>query len=118
MQKMEAGQGANQQSEPAAQPPTVQEVEKAVFACRNGAASGVDGIAAPMLKLSGTMLKWLHRVIVAVWESGKALLEWKRALLVALSKGKREREVRDSYRGISLLSMPRKVYVLVIDLSY
>ena len=61
VQKMEAGQGANQQSEAAAQPPTVQEVEEAVFACRNGAAPGVDGIAAPMLKLSGTMLKWLHR---------------------------------------------------------
>ena len=114
VQKMEAGQGANQQSEAAAQPPTVQEVEEAVFACRNGAAPGVDGIAAPMLKLSGTMLKWLHRVIVAVWESGKAPVEWKRALLVALYKGKGERKVRDSYRGISLLSTPGKVYVLVI----
>ena len=114
VQKMEAGQGANQQSEAAAQPPTVQEVEEAVFACRNGAAPGVDGIAAPMLKLSGTMLKWLHRVIVAVWESGKAPVEWKRALLVALYKGKGERKVRDSYRGISLLSIPGKVYVLVI----
>ena len=67
-----------------------------------------------MLKLSGTMLKWLHRVIVAVWESGKAPVEWKRALLVALYKGKGERKVRDSYRGISLLSIPGKVYVLVI----
>ena len=114
VQKMEAGQGANQQSEAAAQPPTVQEVEEAVFACRNGAAPGVDGIAAPMLKLSGTMLKWLHRVIVAVWESGKAPVEWKRALLVALYKGKGGRKVRDSYRGISLLSIPGKVYVLVI----
>ena len=103
VQKMEAGQGANQQSEAAAEPPTVQEVEEAVFACRNGAAPGADGIAAPMLKLSGTMLKWLHRVIVAVWESGKAPVDWKRALLVALYKGKGERKVRNSYRGISLL---------------
>ena len=37
VQKMEAGQGANLQSEAAAEPPTVQEVEEAVFACRNGA---------------------------------------------------------------------------------
>jgi hypothetical protein len=41
-------------------------------------------------------------------------VEWKRALLVALYKGKAERKVRDSYRGISLLSIPGKVYVLVI----
>jgi hypothetical protein len=67
------------------------------------------GMAAPMLKLSPTMLKWLHRVIVAVWESGKAPVEWKRVPLVALYEGKGERKVTDSYRGISLLSIPGKV---------
>ena len=116
VQQVESGQHANlnKQSEVAAEPPTVEEVEDAVKALRNGATPGVDGIAAPMLKLSATMLKWLHRVIVAVWQSGKAPVEWKRALLVALYKGKGERKVRDSYRGISLLSIPGKVYVLVI----
>lgn len=116
VQQLESGQAANlnKQSEAAAEPPTVKEVKDAVDALRNGATPGVDGIAAPMLKLSDTMLKWLHRVIVAVWQSGKAPVEWKRALLVALYKGKGERKVRDSYRGISLLSIPGKVYVLVI----
>jgi hypothetical protein len=71
-----------------------------------------------MLKLSGTMLKWLHRVIMAVWQSGRAPVEWKTALLVtllvALYKGKGERKTTDSYRGISLLSIPGKVYALII----
>ena len=44
----------------------------------------------------------------------KAPVEWNRALLVALYKAKGERKVRDSYRGISLLSIPGMVYVLVI----
>jgi hypothetical protein len=114
VQKVEQGQGGYRQQDDAAEPPTEQEVEEAVFACRNGASPGADGIAAPMLKLSATMLKWLHRVIVAVWQSGRAPVEWKRALLVALYKGKGEKKVTDSYRGISLLSIPGKVYALII----
>jgi hypothetical protein len=41
-------------------------------------------------------------------------LEWKRAFLVALYKGKGEKKVTDSYRCISLLSIPGKVYALII----
>jgi hypothetical protein len=116
VQQVEQGASAHAhvQGEEAGEPPTVKEVAESVTALRNGAAPGEDGIAAPMLKLSGTMLEWLHRVVVAVWESGHAPVEWKRALLVALYKGKGDRKVTDNYRGISLLSIPGKVYVLII----
>ena len=84
VQQVEQGSGAMKQPDSAAELPTLKEVAAAVQACRIGASPGVDGIGAPMLKLSGTMLEWLHRVIVAVWQSGCAPVEWKRALLVAL----------------------------------
>ena len=82
VQRVESGQDADlsKQSEEAAEPPTAKEVQDAVDRLRNGATPGVDGIAAPMLKLSATMLKWLHRVKVAEWQTGKAPVDWKRAL--------------------------------------
>jgi hypothetical protein len=114
VQQIEQGQGSPQQGDDAAEPPSVKEVADAVFHLRNGAAPGADGIAAPMLKLSATLVTWLHRVITAVWASGRAPVEWKRALLVALYKGKGDKKVTDKFRGISLLSIPGKVYALVI----
>ena len=50
----------------------MKEVEEAVFVGRIAAAPGVDGITAPLLNFSGTMLKWLHKHIVLVGDSGKA----------------------------------------------
>jgi hypothetical protein len=114
VQQVEKGEGVPRQGDEAGEPPTLKEVAAAVHSSRNGASPGVDGIGAPMLKLSGTMLQWLHRVVLAVWQSGRAPVEWKRALLIALYKGKGDRKVRDSYRGISLLSIPGKVYVTII----
>ena len=43
------------------------------------------------------MIEWLHQVIVAVWQSGYAPVEWKRALSVALYKGKGERKLTDDF---------------------
>jgi hypothetical protein len=95
-------------------PPTVHEVQAAVKALRNDAAPGVDGIVAPLLKVGSVMAVWLHRVITAVWASGRAPVEWKRALIVPLYKGKGDRKAVDNYRGISLLSIPGKVYATII----
>jgi hypothetical protein len=75
VQQVEQGQGASHQGDEAAEPPTLKEVAEAVHASRNGASPGVDGIGAPMLTLSGAMLEWLHRVILAVWQSGRAPVE-------------------------------------------
>jgi hypothetical protein len=69
-------------------PPSLQEVVDAIAGLRDAAAAGADNIAAPLLKAGPVMARWLHRVIVAVWVSGKAPLDWKRALIVPLFKGK------------------------------
>ncbi len=44
------------------------------------------------------------------WKEGEAPDDWKRAIIVPLHKGKGSRSEWSSYRGISLLSVPGKVY--------
>jgi hypothetical protein len=56
------------------------------------AVGGVDNIVAPLLKASMVRGQWLHRVIVAVWVSGKALRHWKRALIVPLPTNQGQRQ--------------------------
>ena len=65
-------------------PPSIQEVMDAIAALRDASAAGADNIVAPLFKANSTMAEWLHRVIFAVWMSGKAPLDWKRALIMPL----------------------------------
>ena len=57
--------------------PTLAEVEECVKALRNHASPGEDMIDARMLKAGPVVKVWMHRVITAVWKSGKAPAEWK-----------------------------------------
>jgi hypothetical protein len=93
--------------------PTVEEVCACVKVLRNAATPGQDGFDATMLKANPIMVRWLHRVIVAVWKSGLAPAEWKRAIIVPLHK-KGEKQHPGNWRGISLLSIPGKVYTLLL----
>jgi exonuclease III len=106
--------GSSSSSGGGSSPPSLQEVADAVNALRDAAAAGVDNIAAPLLKAGVVMAQWLHRVIVAVWVSGKAPLDWKRALIVPLFKGKGSARATTNHRPISLLSIPGKVYALIL----
>jgi hypothetical protein len=94
--------------------PTWQEVKDVVHSLRNAAAPGADGITAPALKASDTVISYLHRLICLVWRTRKAPLDWKRALLVALYKGKGDPRACDNLRGISLLAIPGKVYAALL----
>jgi hypothetical protein len=93
--------------------PTVAEVCKCIKALRNAATPGEDGIDAVLLKANPVMVSWLHRVVTVVWRSGHAPVAWKRALVIPLHK-KGEHCVPGNYRGISLLSIPGKVYATIL----
>ena len=97
-----------------ADPPSFEEVLKAVNSLRNAAAPGEDAITTPLLKFCEPMVRLLHRLILAVWKSERAPVAWKRALLIPLYKGKDDQQKADNYRGISLLSIPGKAYAMVI----
>ena len=59
------------------------------------------------------MAQWLHRCMVAAWESGQAPAAWKRAMLVPIHK-KGDRLDPDNYRGVTLLEVMGKAYVTVL----
>jgi hypothetical protein len=61
----------------AGEEPSLVEVQACVLSIRDATAPGEDDITAPLLKacLEGTT--WLHRVILAVWKAGRALVAWK-----------------------------------------
>ncbi len=98
----------------AAKEPTLLEVTDYVKKLRNTAAPGEDGITSPLFKECSTTVCWLHWVILAIWKLGRALVAWKRALVVPLYKGKGSQQCSDNYRRISLLSIPGKVYAMLL----
>jgi hypothetical protein len=98
----------------AGEEPSLAEVQACVLSLRDAAALGEDGITAPLLKACPEGTTWLHRVILAVWKAGRASVAWKRALVVPLYKGKGSQQAIDNYRGISFLSIPDKVYAMLL----
>lgn len=87
------------------------EVRLALKKLKNGKAVGVDDIAAEMLKGGGNaVIEWLLRLFNVCMNSGKVPLDWKSAIIVPIYKGKGEKKECKNFRGISLLSIPGKVY--------
>jgi hypothetical protein len=95
------------------EPPTLEEVCRAVATLRN-TSPGLDGIPAQLMKLGGApAARWLRRVLSATWASGRAPAAWKRALLVPIHK-KGSQQQADNYRGVTLLEVCGKAYVSII----
>ena len=90
--------------------PSLEEVKEAVDRLRGGKAPGVCNISAELLKAGGeAMIRGLHAVLTAVWQTGTVPPDWKRGLVVPIWKGKGDRQDCNNYRGITLLSVPGKV---------
>ena len=80
-----------------------------------GKAPGICGILAGLLKAGGnTVLMLLHVVLCSTWNTGIIPTDWKRGLVVPLWKGKGDREDCNNYRGVTLLSVPGKVFARII----
>ena len=89
-------------------------MRKAVKRLKNGKAGGDDGIVAELLKYGWeVVINWLFQVLTEVWREKRVPEEWKKSILVPLHK-KKDRKNCDNYRGISLLSVPGKVFCLVV----
>ncbi|KAK3528654.1 hypothetical protein QTP70_007199 [Hemibagrus guttatus] len=80
-----------------------------------GKAPGVDEICPEYLKpLDVVGLSWLTRLCNIAWQSGTVPLDWATGVLVPLFK-KGDWRVCSNYRGITLLSLPGKVYSRVLE---
>ncbi|TWW80160.1 hypothetical protein D4764_10G0011900 [Takifugu flavidus] len=79
-----------------------------------GIGSHISGaeVAEVVKKLLG--LSWLTRLCNIAWTSGAVPLDWQTGVVVPLFK-KGDRRVCSNYRGITLLSLPGKVYSGVLE---
>ena len=94
---------------------TEEEIRRAIARLKRGKAAGVCGIQGEMLKAGGdTVVRWLHIIFNIVWEKGKAPEEWQKAVIVAIHK-KGSKKLCKNYRGISLLSIPGKIFAKILD---
>ncbi|KAK3517712.1 hypothetical protein QTP70_016085 [Hemibagrus guttatus] len=94
---------------------TQAEVTEIVQQLLGGKAPGVDEIHPEYLKsLDVVGLSWLTRLCNIAWWSGTVPLDWATGVVVPLFK-KGDRRVCSNYRGITLLSLPGKVYSRVLE---
>ena len=94
---------------------SLDDVRKAVKRLKKGKSPGVDGITSEMLIYGGEcVLEWLLRVCRVCVSEEKVPNDWVRAIIVPIYKGKGDKSDCKNYRGISLLSIPGKVYGRVL----
>ncbi|KAK3508064.1 hypothetical protein QTP70_012241 [Hemibagrus guttatus] len=94
---------------------TQAEVTEVVQQLLGGKAPGVDKIRPEYLKsLDVVGLSWLTRLCNIAWWSGTVPLNWATRVVVPLFK-KEDQRVCSNYRGITLLSLPGKVYSRLLE---
>ncbi|TWW69273.1 hypothetical protein D4764_18G0000790 [Takifugu flavidus] len=91
------------------------EVAEVVKQLPGRGAPGADEIHPGYLKaLDGVGLSWLTRLCNIAWTSGAVPLDWQTGVVVPIFKSGDQR-VCSNYRGITLLSLPGKVYARVLE---
>ncbi|TWW68274.1 R2DM Retrovirus-related Pol polyprotein from type II retrotransposable element [Takifugu flavidus] len=91
------------------------EVAEVVKQLPGGRAPGADEICPGYLKaLDVVGLSWLTRLCNIAWTSGAVPLDWQTGVVVPVFKS-RDQRVCSNYRGITLLSLPGKVYARVLE---
>ena len=91
------------------------ETQTAVNRLKWGKAPGICGIHVELLKAGGNaLLVSLHAVLCSVWNTGIIPTDWKRSLVFPLWKGKGDHQDCSNYRGVTLLSVPGKVFAQII----
>ena len=95
-------------------PPTKNEIIKALKSLKSGKAAGPDGIPPEALKADiQTSVDMLHPLLHKIWEQEIVPEDWKKGYLVKLPK-KGDLSSCNNWRGIMLLSIPGKVLTRVI----
>ena len=95
--------------------PSLGEVTAVIKRLRNGRAPGSDGIPAELLKCAvEPVARTLHFLFIRVWRTGHIPSDWRDGINITLHKGKGPISDCSSYRPITLLSVPGKVFAHVL----
>nr|KAG5689204.1 hypothetical protein BaRGS_014860 [Batillaria attramentaria] len=90
--------------------PSREEIRKAIKQLNNGKAAGPDDIPAEALKADiETTVEMLYPLFEKIWEEEQVPADWKEGYLIKLPK-KGDLSNCANYRGITLLSVPGKVF--------
>ena len=96
-------------------PVTVSEVKHHIKKLHNRRAPGICNITAEMLKAGGeAMFQWLTDVINAVWVNEVLPDDWRRGVILPFWKRKGDMHVCSNHRGITLLSIPGKLFSRIL----
>ena len=80
-----------------------------------GKAPGVFGIYPEYIQHGGSdALRTLHKIVTQVWKEEVVPEEWHQGIIIPLYKGKGSKSECGNYRGITLLSVPGKVFAHTI----
>ncbi len=92
------------------------EIVEAIRKLKLGKVPGPDGITVEMLKYGGELvIDWMVWICNLAWEQSRVPEAWSKAITVLLYKGIGNREECNNYRGISLLSVPGKIYGRILN---
>ncbi len=87
------------------------EVKKAIGDIKSRKAPGIDGITSELLKYGGEAVgDWIHVLCNLAYKERRVPQDWSKAAIVPVYEGKGDKIECNNYRGISLLSIPDKVY--------
>ena len=91
-----------------------EEVMKGIKALKNGKTPGIDGISAELLKHGQQELtQQLTHLFNLAWSSEKVPKDWRQGMIIKLPK-KGDLGNCNNWRGITLLSVPGKVFCTVL----
>ncbi|XP_039450571.2 uncharacterized protein LOC120429605 [Culex pipiens pallens] len=93
----------------AVDPPTLEDVEKAVKELKNAKSAGKDGLSAELFKHgSARMIEILHQIVQRIWCEEQLPTDWLDGLITPIYK-KGQRLDCPNYRGITILNSAYKV---------
>ena len=94
--------------------PNREEIRKAIQKLKSGKAAGPDNIPAEALQADiDTTVEMLYPLFGKIWEEEEVPADWKEGYLIKLPK-KGDLSKCSNYRGITLLSVPGKVFNRII----
>jgi len=94
--------------------PSLSEVKDAIGMRCEGKSPGADGLHPEIIRRGGNRLaEVLHDIITEAWNQSEVPQDWKDALLINIFK-KGDRKICGNYHGISLRSIPGKVFARVL----
>ena len=91
------------------------EVSQALKKLSNNKAPGVCKITAEFLKSGGQcIVQWFTSIINHVWTTEEIPDDWRRGIILPFWKNKGDKHTCDNHRGITLLSVPGKLFTRIL----